>query len=166
MKKLFLIALVATLATGCNAQNKNSDLAQSDNKANTEKPKGSWKVNKELDENGNIIKYDSIYSWSSSNQQGLTEKERDSIMKSFSSAFWGHFSLSEEGFPSFSGGNMPSLDDFFKDDFFKNGGINQSFNMDDLQKRMEALQKQFFDQYKPKPLIPAEPEKEPKKTKI
>ncbi|MCB0400186.1 MAG: hypothetical protein KDD26_11315, partial [Winogradskyella sp.] len=63
MRKVMLFLFVAILATSCNAQDtQKSSKDASDLEIQNDtllKPKGNWKVNKEVDENGNIIRYDS-----------------------------------------------------------------------------------------------------------
>ncbi|WP_405291597.1 hypothetical protein [Algibacter sp. Ld11] len=89
MKKCVLLLAVALLSVNCNGQ-KNED--KKVEITEIEKPKGSWKVDKEFDENGNLIKYDSIYSWSSSNNmEGLSPIDRDSLMQSFKSKFFTNY---------------------------------------------------------------------------
>lgn len=168
-----LFLFVAILATSCNAQDtENSSKNSSDleiQKDSLQKPKGNWKVNKELDENGNIIRYDSIYSWSSSgNIKGI---ESDSIINQMRSMMQKRFSMLQS--PNLNGfADQDSImkpffsDDFFKDDFFSNRMPSGFPNMDDVMKQMEAMRQNFFnDNYRY--IIP--PEKtEPKenKTKI
>ena len=70
MKKYIILVFTALLTINCNGQQnetKKSDIKESEENA-VEQPKGAWKVNKEFDENGNLIKYDSIYSWSSTSK--------------------------------------------------------------------------------------------------
>ena len=165
MKKVMLFFFVAILATSCNAQDSSSS-KDSISKAeiNTDslvKPKGSWTVNKEIDENGNIIRYDSIYSWSSSgNLKGF---KNDSILDTMRSQMQKRFSM-------FQSPNMKNFsshdsimkqffsDDFFKDDFFSDGGSSNFPNMKDMMKRMEAMQQQFFNDNH-RYIIPPEPKK-------
>ena len=64
MKKYVLLFMIGMLSVSCNSQNKDLKNKESEEKSIKE-PKGSWKVDKEFDENGNLIRYDSIYSWSS-----------------------------------------------------------------------------------------------------
>ncbi len=152
MKKVFLFLFVAILSTSCNGQDQNSakkDVSKSENKGDSlQDPKERWEVNKELDEDGNIIRYDSIYTWSSSgNLKGM---HNDSILNKMKSKMQRRFSM-------FRSPKMNALtehdsimkqffsNDFFKDDFFLNGSDFGFPNMDDMIKRMEAMRQQFFD---------------------
>ncbi|WAC01988.1 hypothetical protein N7U66_19475 [Lacinutrix neustonica] len=62
MKKYVLVAITALLSMSCNGQKRK---AKDIENTVVEQPKGSWKVDKEFDDQGNLIRYDSIYSWSS-----------------------------------------------------------------------------------------------------
>jgi hypothetical protein len=156
MKKVMLFLFVAILATSCNAQDtENSPKKSSDLEIQNDtllKPKGNWKVNKEVDENGNIVRYDSIYSWSSSgNIKGM---ENDSIFNQMHSMIQKRFSMLQS---AGRGGFVEQdsimkqffSDDFFKDDFFSNRLPSGFPNMDDVMKQMEAMRQNFFnDRYR------------------
>lgn len=64
MKKYSLFLFVALLCCGCKSKNNESKEWKIDRgkKDLSELPKGSWTVDKEYDENGNLIRYDSSYS--------------------------------------------------------------------------------------------------------
>ena len=170
MKKVILFFFVAILATSCNAQEpktSKNDISKADVKQDSlRKPKESWKVNKEVDENGNIIRYDSIYSWSSSgNLKGM---DKDSILNKMHSMMQKRFSMFQSPrINSFAEHDsiMKQFfsDDFLKDDFFSNGLNPGMPNMDDMIKRMEAMRQHFFNDNH-RYIIP--PEKEKKTTVI
>ena len=65
-----ILALLLSLALfGCNGQTKNEKMAiQTD----TIQPKTDIRVNREYDKNGNLIRYDSTYSYYYSNIEGDT----------------------------------------------------------------------------------------------
>ena len=88
MKK-FIILLLVLVITGCNSQEKKNMQKEHNNKDTTiVKPKEKWDVHKEYDEYGNLIRYDSIYSWSYSNVKGDSlQVNLDSIMDSFKKHF-------------------------------------------------------------------------------
>lgn len=159
MKKFAILSLVALLASSCNAQErKKPELAQNNDKLLKEEPQGSWEVHKEVDENGNIIQYDSIYSWSSDNLENLNKKDMDSIMGNFSSIFeerYGNFG--RERLPGFFQRDSLFMKEYFGEDFL-NDDFGKSFsNIDEIYKQMEALKQRFLQR---DPLIPAEPENE------
>ncbi|WP_157957324.1 hypothetical protein [Winogradskyella tangerina] len=150
--KSYLLLLMAFLSLSCNSQEdeqKKSKISEkADNKENVI-PKGSWKVNKEFDENGNLTRIDSVYSWSSSGS--LKDIDADSIFNKLQSKFEKRLSMSH--FPRYSGfmkhdSIMKQFfsDDFLKDDFFSSGMPLGMPNMDDMMKRMEAMRQQFFNE--------------------
>ncbi|GAA3646882.1 hypothetical protein [Flavivirga jejuensis] len=125
MKKLNIILLATPLwfSVAINAQKKDS----------IKQPEEKIEVNKEFDENGNLIRYDSIYSYSSSNLN-MDAKRMDSIMKHFFSnresiPFGDTFDHSDFGFPNLFHQNFSSLDSI-------------------LQQRLEDHQKQFDSIFK------------------
>lgn len=147
MKSYMLLLLMAFFSIGCSGQveeQKKSKTSEQDEKKENTVPKGSWQVNKEFDENGNLTRLDSVYSWSSSgNLKGM---DGDSIFNKMQSMMQKRFSMFQS--PNMSGfAERDSImeqffsDDFFKDDFFSNGMPN----MDDMMKRMEAMRQQFFN---------------------
>lgn len=139
MKKMMFTLLLGMTLSQCNAQDKGRFDSRVERKdtLNTEKPRATWKVDKEVDENGNIIRYDSIYSYGymDSIPFGLN---LDSILK---------------GIPFFSDRNLSSfmserdLDHFFNRDsmmqgdqlfreFFKR---QQSDNFPDMKLLMQQI---------------------------
>lgn len=99
-------------------------------------PEEKIEVNKEFDEHGNLIRYDSIYSYSSSNSN-MDAKKMDSLMKHF--------------FPN--RGAMPFKEPF--DDFGFPNLFRQNFrNFDSIwQQRLKGRQKLFdsiFNRHQPK----------------
>jgi hypothetical protein len=151
MKKVMLFLFAAILATSCNAQDSNTSTKNPEKHKTQQdsinRPKGNWKVNKEVDENGNIIRYDSIYSWSSSSS--IKGMDSDSIFNRMRTMMHKRFSmLQAPGLNNFT--EQDSIfkqffsDDIFKDDFFSNGMPGFS-NMDDIMKQMEAMRQNFFN---------------------
>ena len=166
-----LFLFVAILATSCNAQNsdtsKNKITKSETPKDSLIKPKGSWKVNKEVDENGNIIRYDSIYSWSSSDT--LKGMDKDSIFDKMQSMMRKRFSMFQQHNGSGFTEHDSIMKQFFSDDFFNDdifsGGFNSNFpNMDDMIKRMEAVRQQFLNDNHRYIIPPEENKKSDKKT--
>ncbi|MEF3080074.1 hypothetical protein [Winogradskyella poriferorum] len=172
MKKVMLFLFVAILATSCNAQDtENSSKNSSDleiQKDSLLKPKGTWKVNKEVDENGNIVRYDSIYSWSSSGN--IKNMESDSIFNQMNSMIQKRFSMLQP--PNLNGfSEHDSImkqffsDDFFKDDLFSSGMPSGFSNMDAIMKQMEAMRQNFFNDKHRYIIPPEKTEPKEKKTK-
>ena len=155
MKKYTTLLLVALLSMGCNSQEathkneKNKENAE----VSSEAPKGSWKVNKEFDEAGNIVRYDSIYSWSSMNDlDELATFDRDSVLQSMQSRFYRNFSqfdFDREGFGDIFAEDSLFAKHFFNNDFFENEFGKDFMDIDKMHERMESLQKQFIERYEP-----------------
>ncbi|WP_299781381.1 hypothetical protein [uncultured Formosa sp.] len=143
MKKYVLITLVALLAISCNGQNDKAE----NNEAKI--PKGTWKVDKEFDNNGNLIKYDSIYSWSSHDTiKNLSLKEQDRLMQRFRSKFFNDFSdLNHQEFEDIFTQDSLFSKHFFNDDFFESHFKKDFVNIDDLRKQMIAEQKRLMEKY-------------------
>ena len=149
MKKIIVLIVFALLTTACKGQEKNkiADHRKEQIEKITEQPKGTWKVDKEFDEHGNLIRYDSIYSWSSiDNYGGWPQTHPDSILQSFRSKF--NRSFKEwEGF-----GNLFVEDSLFTNQFFNEGFFESEFgkdfmDLDRVRERMETLQRQFMKRY-------------------
>jgi hypothetical protein len=163
MKKYALLSLVALLAASCSAQEKNkSDLAKETEKTTQTQPKGSWQVNKEVDENGNLIRYDSIYSWSSTdNPHGISSEELDSITKKFGSYFGKDFSMFGDDFSGFTQNDSLFMKHFFNggfddDDLFLNHFQGNMPDIQDLMKQMDSLQSLFLEKQRSRVLVPKE----------
>lgn len=164
MKRYIMVLLAALLSIGCNSQEENNkdDKTTEKEQASTKTPKGSWEVNKEFDEEGNLIRYDSIYSWSSGeNLDELASFDRDSVLRSMRSKFhrsFSNFDFDQEGF-----GNLFEEDSLFTKRFFDNNFFDSDFgrdfmDIDKMHERMQAMQKRFMDRYEP--LIEAEEEQD------
>ncbi len=161
MKKYALLFLVAVLAASCSAQEKNkTDLAKEPGKSAKTEPKGSWQVNKEVDENGNLTRYDSIYSWSSTdNPRSISPDQIDSITKRFGTFFGKDFSMSGEEFSGLSQNDSLFMNRFFNggfddDDLLINHFQGNMPEIQDLMKQMDSLQNLFLERRRPSVLIP------------
>lgn len=157
IKKLLLAICVLLISVAAFCQNTESKKL----------PKKDIKVNKEYDENGNLIRYDStyVYSWSSDsthhffndstffNKMDMSKMHKR--MQEQLSRFFGPDSLRQKDHkhPFFS-------DDFFKDDFFDRDFFDSSMfprnfhqrdsNQSDFFKELEEMMKsrrQFRQQY-------------------
>lgn len=151
MKTYMLVVVLGLLSVSCNGQNnetKKPATKQSDEKL-VEEPKGSWKVDREFDKNGNLIRYDSIYSWSSHNKfDHLTSSERDSLMQSFKSRFFRNFTgFENQGFEAIFSQDSLFNKHYFNDGFFESDFGRDLMNIDDIRERMIARQKKFLEKY-------------------
>lgn len=140
---LSLCVLLITLTTfGQSTENKNL-------------PKKDIKVNREYDENGNLIRYDStyVYTWSSDSihqihpdslfNKGMDMNKMHKRMQEQLSRFLGPDSLRHQNFrhPFFSDGFFK--DDFFNDDFFDNDFFDSSMFRRNYHQR-DSSQADFF----------------------
>lgn len=151
MKKYILLLMLFFLSIGCKGQEKqaNEKKAKEPEKNVVEKPKGSWKVDKEFDEDGNLIRYDSIYSWSSSGKYDhLSSMQRDSVMQSFKSRFFTNFSKFEnDGFEDVFSKDSLFSNRFFNNDFFGSPFGKDFMNIDKIRQQMIDRQKKFLEKY-------------------
>ncbi|PIF00722.1 MAG: hypothetical protein CR994_05050 [Maribacter sp.] len=152
MKKYVLLVVSAFLTLSCNSQEKkNKDSSQDGDKARiAEAPKGSWKVNREFDEDGNLIRYDSIYSWSSGTDlDKMATMDRDSILSSMQSRFYNGFSnFDDEGFPELFSNDSLFAKQFFNDDFFDSDFGQDFMEIDRVREQMENMQRRFLERYR------------------
>lgn len=147
MKTLKFILIFFLLFYSCTAQNKQK------NKEDSLKPDENVQVNKEYDEHGNLIKYDSIYSYSYSSDG----KINDSIKMQFQKHFSNHSFFNDSFFDDFFKQDSAS-GHFNPDNFFYKGFMNQDDHIKSMMKRMDSIQQLFFEQNF-QSIIPAEPEK-------
>jgi hypothetical protein len=155
MKNSIILLLVLALA-GCNRQDKEKELKVEETYEIAQdhtatKPKEKWDVRKEYDEFGNLVKYDSIYSWSYSDIKGDSLRVNlDSIMDSFRRYFVDR--MPRERHRSFS--YFPKQDslfmhDFFEDDYFFRNWQSQHSELEDMVKRMDSTRNLFLKQFYP-----------------
>jgi len=88
MRTFIYVALIAVMGAGCRSENNNErNNISIHNLSKTSPPKESWKVTRQVDNKGNLIRYDSAYTWSYSNTN-----EPDSLMKDFKKRFDAQYS--------------------------------------------------------------------------
>jgi hypothetical protein len=139
-KGIITIALSISLVS-CNSQVKTQ---YKENKTNPNQPQTNVKVNKQYDEKGNIIKYDSTYSYYYSNVKSDTNL-RDSIFNKFKNQFNQRYFFSKDPFfNNFFFQDSLLKYDFYKKDFFSDRFRNNMHNMDSLFWRMDSLKNDFF----------------------
>lgn len=153
MKTLVVSIVVALFTLGCSAQDQSGKGVKkmSENKDSKNKPEEHWSVNKEVDENGNVISYDSTYTWSYTNNEGdSVNVDVDSMMQSFESFFndrmpsvWG-----ESLMDPMLGDSLLSRD-FFADNYFHDRFKKDFFDVDKMFQRMDSLRESFFKQALP-----------------
>ena len=150
--KTIAFALAAAVTLGsCNAQEKNEKSDSNSAIENQNVPRGTWKVNKEVDEHGNLIRYDSIYTYSYGNLNGeeIPPQKLDSALASFQEYI-------QNRMPSVFKREMiaPFQTDSLRDNFFEKGVFETHWSdffpeMQQQLQRMDSLHQQFFDNMNP-----------------
>jgi hypothetical protein len=137
----FQILAAILFSSGCFGQA--NDKGNLDVKPN--KPKTSIKVNKEFDKDGNLIRYDSTYSYSYSNND-IDPLLSDSVLNAFKDQFnKSYFFSNEPYFQHYFFNDSLMMNDFYKKDFFINRFRNNSQAMDSLFLKMDKLKNDYFD---------------------
>jgi hypothetical protein len=120
MKRMVILTIAIFLAW--NSYNGQSEKKESENKAKLNIPKTDIKVNKEYDENGNLVKYDSTYSYYYLNIETdsiLKNKVIDNLNKQFNRNYF----FSYDPFINY----QFFQDSLFKDHLFKNDLFSNMF---------------------------------------
>lgn len=149
--KILLLSAFLLSLSSCNAQEKKEkdSAMKAENNQETVRPKGNWKVNREFDENGNLISYDStyVYSYSTINGDTISDANMDEIQKNF-----------RQFFRNNGMGSQTDLMDSFMNDsigtgnFFNNGFFSHHMMSNDFQeqiRKMDSIHQQFLRQYYP-----------------
>lgn len=130
----------------CLAQENNDNLILEDS-LNTNKPQTKIIVNKEYDENGNLISFDSSYSYFYTNvNQDSTFG--DSSYTLFQEDFFNSFFKIQKSFLNdiFFEDSLLNYD-FYKDDFFSQRFRFNHERFDKLYHNMDSLKNNFFHEY-------------------
>ena len=157
-----LVIAIALLATGCNGQQeKNASSSKQDQKKVTKfpEPTVSWDVNKKFDENGNVVSYDSIYTWSYTNMDGdSVDVNVDSIREHFNAYLDSNLpSVWNKSFTQPMWNDSLFFNDILQDNYFHDRWQQDYFQMDEMFRHMDSLRNKFFyDRYpgilKPPPI--------------
>ena len=139
---------------GCSSQKKEERQADNNQQKKDKTivtPKEKWDVHKEYDKFGNLIKYDSIYSWSYSNVKGDSlQVNLDSIMNSFQGYFDKNVPFKwNEDFSFFPKKDSLFMSNFFKDDYFFRKWQTQHSELEKMIKRMDAERNAFLKKFYP-----------------
>jgi hypothetical protein len=138
---LIAIALSITL-TSCSGQSKSQN-GESINDLTI--PQTNIKVDKRYDDKGNLVKYDSTYSYYYSNVKDNTNL-KDSIFNNFKQQFNKNYSFSSNPyFNDFFFQDSLLKYDFYRNDFFINRFKNNMRMMDSLFVGMDSLKNSFFN---------------------
>ncbi|HNW51261.1 MAG TPA: hypothetical protein PKH79_09275 [Prolixibacteraceae bacterium] len=140
MKQIVFLAVAVLLGViNCHAQVNEGITAKG-----KETPKTNIKVNKEYDDQGNLIRYDSTYSYSYSNIEA-DSLSNDSIFSAFRNQFNHRFNFSEDPFfKDFFFQDSVMNQDFFDNDFFFKHFKENMDQMDNLFQQMDSVKNNFF----------------------
>lgn len=149
MERKWLLTLAVTLIfSSCQGQEKKLE----DNKLNDAKnaPKEDIVVNKKYDKDGNLIEYDSTYTYFYSNIKNDTIA-KDSIFKNFRKMFDAQYPFSHN--PYFN--DLFFQDSLLKYDFYKEDFFSERFrkNIKHAEKifhEMDSIKNEFFKKQFPK----------------
>ncbi len=145
MKKMIFLWVLLMAGFTTEAQ-----IEQNSQQKQVNKPKIQVKVNKVYDENGNIIRYDSTYSWSYSSGNKKGQIDVDSLMQRFMPYFHEHFpdALSREfSNPFFQSNDSSMMLDFFNNDHFFKQWQNQLFDFQKQIREMDSVKREFFKHF-------------------
>jgi hypothetical protein len=138
--KIVLALSVALIS--CNGQTNKEKSKSADVTSN---PQTSIKVDKKYDNNGNLIKYDSTYSYYYSNVKD-NKNLKDSIFGNFMNHFNNKYFFSNDPyFSDFFFQDSLLKYDFYRKDFFTNRFRNNMRMMDSLFWGMDSLKNNFFN---------------------
>ncbi len=148
MKNIAIILLSVFTLASCNAQEKKElEKKQIENSKEKIEPKIDYKVNKEYDENGNLIRIDSTYTYYYSNID-RDAMMKDSIFKKFNQHFDMKGAFDNSLFDEFFKNDTYIEDDFFKEDFFRGNFERNQEMMNQMMQRMDSIKNKFFmDQF-------------------
>lgn len=143
MRYLINILAMVLLMSSCDAQ-QSSDQQKNQPDTSVIEPQTEIKVNKEYDDQGNLIRYDSVYSRYYSNIEGDTVL-RDSVFKRFKRHMHSDYPFSTEPFFNEMFFNDSLLFyDFYKEDFFQNRFERNLWYMEQYFREMDSLKNRYF----------------------
>ncbi len=145
MKNIVSLFLMLALLS-CNAQDKEKKNSDKDQNLSTVQPKEKWDVKREYDEQGNLIRYDSVYTWQYSTIEGDTIHENlDSIMDTFRR----HFEYTapfawDKYFSYFPRMDSLYMNDFFADDYYLRNWRRQNLELEEFIRQIDSSRNSFL----------------------
>ncbi len=148
MKRMVIIATAFFLALGsCSGQTGKKEI---NDQGKTDKPRTNVQVKKVYDDHGNLIKYDSAYTYVYSSPQ-MKGDLRDSVITEFQKHFGQNEFFGNESFfkDIFSRDSLLMNSDMFGNDFFNRDFFSKDFgfnsqNMEKFFSQMDSVRKEFF----------------------
>jgi hypothetical protein len=154
--KAILAIAVSVALMSCNGHTKSQENIS---KADTIAPHTNIKVNKQYDKNGNLINFDSTYSYYYSNVKS-NSRLRDSIFNNFKDQFNHKYSFSKDPFfNDFFFSDSLLKYDFYKKDFFLDRFRNNMHRLDSLFWGMDSLKDSYFNRQFRLPVNPGKKNK-------
>ncbi len=149
MKQIIIVLTILGFTAGCDGQQYQDDgKTLPDSSMNV--PQTDIKVEKEYDDYGNLIRYDSVYSSYYSNIEGDPEIA-DSIFKEFREHFNTKYPFTTNPFFNDMFFNDSLLKyDFYKDEFFQSRFEDNWRYMEEYFRQMDSIKNQFFEKQFPK----------------
>lgn len=142
-KRIFFSLALTVMLSSCEAQEVKE--GKSNNNEHEITPQTNIIVNKEYDEEGKLIRYDSTYSSYYSSIEG-DSLMADSMMNHFRQSLFERFPISKSPFfESFFFEDSLSGYDFYKSDFFKERYRLNQERMKKLFNEMDTIKNQFFE---------------------
>ena len=151
MKNVIAILFILAI-TGCKGQEKEKEeVSKGQQQEMAQEPKGQWEVHKEYDDLGNLIKYDSIYTYAYSNMEGDSIKiNLDSLMDSFRGYFDDKVTFDwKKNFSYFPKTDSLFMKDFFKEDYFLNNWQEHHSDIENMMKKMDSVRNVFLRKHHP-----------------
>lgn len=145
MKKMVSLFIMLALLS-CNAQDKEKKQVEKDKKISSSQPKEKWDVKKEYDEEGNLIRYDSVYTWRYSTIDGDTINQNlDSIMDNFRRYFEHAAPFTwEDYFSYFPKNDSLFMNDFFTDDYYLRNWRRQNLELENFIRQIDSSRNSFL----------------------
>ena len=168
MKKIKLMALLFLSMAACHGQrnsNKGATIKENPGKSTstyidtTSNPKVEVKVNKKYDDKGNLIRFDSTYSYIYSSPEGKMDHiQSDSLYNDFKSYFRGNYDnlLSNRMNNIFLNDSLFNYDFFNKDYFSKRYEMNMK-SFEQLFQQMDSVKSRYFSHNFPQGKIEKNP---------
>lgn len=151
MKNIMTLLLVL-LFMGCKGQEKEKLQEKGKEKKDlSEKPKQEWEVHREFDEQGNLIRYDSVFRYAFPSVEGDSVRVNlDSIMNSFRGYFDYHAPYKwNYGFSYFPKTDSLFMKDFFKKDYFSDQWKRKPLDINEIMRKMDSTRNSFLRRYHP-----------------
>ncbi|RLD63893.1 MAG: hypothetical protein DRJ01_02465 [Bacteroidetes bacterium] len=126
-------------------------MSQKRDSVKKENPKIKIDVNKRYDDKGNIIAYDSTYSYSYTYSDGKVKNiNLDSLLQKFKPFLFDNSAdIFNRSFDDFFIPDSIFKFNFFEDDFFQNRFDEERFNFEKIMRQMDSIKNEFFKQSYP-----------------